>query len=248
MLGTTPIPTPDPDIPTPRGDGPTPGKRGVVRWVIACALIIVVGWSLWDYIFWRGLAMTLSEPVLDANGQQISGTFRIDEVPYGYIGNGKGGACLVADIAPLIEPTKAATLGVVKGTCSAHGQCNPLHVPGLPAGQRSAQIWYGYCLPDQNQVKRCWYKPALDPSMPPSEADKMLCNKSLYQTNPVWALATDHEVPFSNGFDVSQLYRVYTNNKPVQWRLVGLLIGKKQGQSSEPIGDPACLSPNGRSC
>ena len=192
--------------------------------------------------------MTLSEPVLDANGQQISGTFRIDEVAYGYIGNGKGGACLVADIAPLIKPTTAATLGVVNGTCSVSKDCNPLYDPSLPSSEISAQKWFGYCLPDQNNAKRCWYRPLDDTTKPFPDRDKALCNKSLYQTNPVWAFATDHEVPLSDGFDVGKLYRDYTNNKPVHWRQVGLLFGKKEGQKIEPVGPPVCISPNGQPC
>jgi len=242
MPGGPEMPAFEPELPQPKYKIPLFGGRKTINVLVIGGLIVIIVFWFWHYIFWRGLEMTLSQPILNANGTQIDGTFRIDEANYGYLGNGTGGACLVADISQLVTKQVATQKGVFDGNCTTQEQCLPLVPSGWkPGDPPTDQKWWGYCIPDEQNVGRCWYKVV-------EGGDKRLCNKSPFNPNPVWQKGIDHAVPFEAGFNVSDFYRDNTGGKPAKWRLTGLLWGTKVDEKIEPYGDPACISPDGKQC
>ena len=229
MPGGPEMPAFDQEFLKPKYRFGLPGRAKIIV-ILVGGLLFTVGLGV--SVFWRGLWMTLSEPTLDADGKQIRATFRLENSVFGYRGNGMGGACLIADIAGLVTPEVATEKGIFKGTCTTEAQCNI----GNP------QKWHGYCLADERNVRRCWYKPVIHPDPDPKKIDSELCNKSPFNPNPIWALGVDHNVPFRNGFDVPAFYAAYTNGQPAKWRLAGLLRGTQPGTLSTSYGDPVCLT------
>jgi hypothetical protein len=216
---------------------------GIILAILSVGVLFVV--SL-QYL-WAGLDMSLYKPT--RNGTNPVGEFRLEHRLFGFDSEGRGGACLIADIAALLpdgnDHKKAGEIH--EGPCTAPAQCNPLHKEPseLKPGETDPQLWEGYCVPigqnqrvSDSQPGRCWYRPA---DNDPTKA--LLCHTSGHKGGP-WPVGVNQNVPFKPGFDLADFYQKHTSGKPAQWRLSGRLDGTQPNAVRRKYGDPACLSPD----
>ena len=101
-----------------------------------------------------GKVELLSPPKAEDN--QIWTSFMIKESthPTAIESNGKGGACLIADLNAFGIPVMA---GNPTRRCTKNADCQGLTIPGT-----NTAGWWGYC--DMEGDKNCWVRPGTQPA------------------------------------------------------------------------------------